>query len=378
MTFQHHSHNMEYYAEPLVFASAPALPRMLASRIESVEVPLGHNKPNSNNTASRHLNWLWLIPVFHFGIGGLLSLNVAMAQSTIPMMADKEATDKAVILRMLVQEDAHNPYMNAAHQSEAFMTLPEATIDVPVDASNDGLVASVESDTVLSEDLRRLTASLQDNKNVDYHADQPRAQTGGDLETSASVNQPNEFVVGQSNNNNELLRAFEDTDINRMEYKVVQKQLPIIDYITKKQTPEKTAKAPNAKKNSANSGFSLRNPLAHMRVSSHFGPRWGRMHDGTDLAMNHGAPIMSAEAGKVIYSGWKGGYGLLVIVDHGNGIKTKYGHCSTALVKEGQRVERGQKIALVGSTGHSTGPHLHFEVVKNDVAMNPLSHLNQA
>jgi murein DD-endopeptidase MepM/ murein hydrolase activator NlpD len=110
-------------------------------------------------------------------------------------------------------------------------------------------------------------------------------------------------------------------------------------------------------------------------VTSGFGLRWGRMHEGIDIAAPMGTPIWAAAAGTVIHSGWLGGYGYLVVVDHGNGLSTAYGHASALLVAVGQEVSQGETIALVGSTGHSNGPHLHFEVRVNGVAVDPLLYL---
>lgn len=107
-------------------------------------------------------------------------------------------------------------------------------------------------------------------------------------------------------------------------------------------------------------------------VTSFFGMRNGRPHEGLDIAANTGTPIVAARAGKVTFAGHKGTYGLAVIVDHGGGLSTLYAHCSRVLVKPGQNVKNGQEIALVGNTGHSTGPHLHLEVRQNDVPYDPL------
>jgi murein DD-endopeptidase MepM/ murein hydrolase activator NlpD len=110
-------------------------------------------------------------------------------------------------------------------------------------------------------------------------------------------------------------------------------------------------------------------------VVSGFGMRWGRMHEGIDIGCAYGTPNRAAASGTVIYAGWLGGYGNLVVVDHGNGLSTAYGHASSILVAVGQSVSQGQTVSLVGSTGDATGPHLHFEVRVNGVAVDPFPYL---
>lgn len=110
-------------------------------------------------------------------------------------------------------------------------------------------------------------------------------------------------------------------------------------------------------------------------ITSYFGRRWGRMHEGVDIGAPTGTPIHAADAGKVVYSGWMSGYGKVIMIEHGNGYRTVYGHASKLYVSEGTRVSKGQLIAAVGSTGRSTGPHLHFEVRKNGVPQNPLKYI---
>lgn len=121
--------------------------------------------------------------------------------------------------------------------------------------------------------------------------------------------------------------------------------------------------------------LALTNPVPGAVLSSRFGLRWGRMHEGIDLAVPMGTPIHASESGKITYSGWASGYGNFLIVDHGSGVSTRYGHASKLLVRNGQKVKKGQVIALAGSTGHSTGPHLHFEVVHQGEHFNPLNYL---
>jgi len=100
-----------------------------------------------------------------------------------------------------------------------------------------------------------------------------------------------------------------------------------------------------------------------------------RFHSGMDFGAEYGSPIRAADRGTVIFAGWYGGYGNTVIIDHGNGIITLYGHSSQLYVVEGQVVKRGQAIAAVGSTGLSTGPHLHFEVRHNGEPIDPVPYL---
>ena len=110
-------------------------------------------------------------------------------------------------------------------------------------------------------------------------------------------------------------------------------------------------------------------------VTSPFGWRWGRLHEGIDIAVPSGTPVHAAAAGTVIYAGWMGGYGNLVVIDHGGGVATAYGHNTSVAVALGQQVEQGQVIAYSGSTGHSTGPHVHFEVRVGGAARDPLGYL---
>lgn len=110
-------------------------------------------------------------------------------------------------------------------------------------------------------------------------------------------------------------------------------------------------------------------------LSSRFGTRWGRMHYGIDIAAPYGTKIRASDGGKVISAGWDGALGYVVRIDHGQNRVTVYGHCSKLMVKTGDKVYQDQHIANVGSTGRSTGPHVHFEVRINGVAKNPLNYL---
>jgi murein DD-endopeptidase MepM/ murein hydrolase activator NlpD len=99
-----------------------------------------------------------------------------------------------------------------------------------------------------------------------------------------------------------------------------------------------------------------------------------RMHTGVDISASYGTPIKAADKGLVVYAGWRGGYGKCVIIDHGSGIATLYAHMSSISVSSGEIVRRGEVVGAVGSTGLSTGPHLHFEVRRNGCPVDPLSY----
>jgi murein DD-endopeptidase MepM/ murein hydrolase activator NlpD len=110
--------------------------------------------------------------------------------------------------------------------------------------------------------------------------------------------------------------------------------------------------------------------------TSGFGWRWGRMHKGIDIANNTGTPILAARDGVVAFAGWSGAYGYLVEISHADGDSTRYAHNSRLLVRKGQMIRQGSRISLMGSTGRSTGPHLHFEIRRaGGAALNPLSKL---
>ena len=124
-------------------------------------------------------------------------------------------------------------------------------------------------------------------------------------------------------------------------------------------------------------GISLARPVSGI-ISSRFGARSSirsSAHTGLDIATSTGIPVLAAASGTVTFSGRKGSYGNLLVITHSNGVQTYYGHCSKLYVSAGTTVTQGQTVAAVGSTGNSTGPHLHFEIRVNGVAYNPQNYL---
>ena len=120
-------------------------------------------------------------------------------------------------------------------------------------------------------------------------------------------------------------------------------------------------------------GVSLKRPISGT-ISSRFGSRSSvrsSIHTGLDIAARLGTPIKAAAGGTVVHAGWKGSLGKLIVISHGNGVQTYYAHCNSIGVSVGQKISQGEVIGKVGSTGNSTGPHLHLEIRVNGVAYNP-------
>ena len=127
----------------------------------------------------------------------------------------------------------------------------------------------------------------------------------------------------------------------------------------------------------ASIGISLIRPVSGT-ITSRFGVRSNirsSSHTGLDIAAPTGTPVKAAASGTVTFSGWKGSYGNMLVISHGNGVQTYYGHCSKLYAKNGQTVSQGDVVASVGSTGNSTGPHLHLEIRVNGTAYNPQNYI---
>jgi murein DD-endopeptidase MepM/ murein hydrolase activator NlpD len=139
-----------------------------------------------------------------------------------------------------------------------------------------------------------------------------------------------------------------------------------------------TAPPPAAAVTDSGSPPALRWPLTtiHVLIGSPFGARWGKPHEGIDLPAPVGTPVFAAADGRVVYAGAGiRGYGNLIVLKHAGDLLTAYAHNSVLLVSQGQSVRSGDRIALVGQSGHATGPHLHFEVRRGQIPRDPMSYL---
>ncbi len=183
-------------------------------------------------------------------------------------------------------------------------------------------------------------------------------------------------VVQQAGKDGEKIVTYNYVEKNGS---VIEKQVVKEDILTQ---PEKQviAKGPNratvyvGTSRGSGSVSGLIWPLSG-RINSYYGYRWGSLHTGIDIDGVTGQPYVAAASGKVVSAGWNGGYGYAILIDHGNGVATRYAHSSKLQVSAGQSVNKGQTIGLVGSTGRSSGSHLHFEILINGSSVNPLNYL---
>lgn len=194
-------------------------------------------------------------------------------------------------------------------------------------------------------------------------------------EAESAVNQLKE----KNSNNKDKLGIIEKYATEQAEYANVEKV--VSDLYEKKVVKKVTSTAvaatgTNTSNKVVNLGISLIRPVSGV-VTSRFGSRWGSSHKGIDIGAPKGTTIYAAASGTVTVSqyGYGGGYGNYLMISHGNGIQTLYGHCTSLLVSAGTYVAQGQPIATVGSTGRSTGNHLHLEIRVNGVAQNPQNYL---
>lgn len=185
--------------------------------------------------------------------------------------------------------------------------------------------------------------------------------------------------------NKDNLTIIEKYETNKQEFTAVEtcvanlyQEKPKV--VVKKQTSSGyavPAKGVNNSNKKVDLGISIIKPVSGV-LTSRFGSRWGSSHKGIDIGASKGTPVKAVASGTVTVSsnGYNGGYGNYIIISHGNGIQTVYGHCSKLYVSVGQKVTQGQTIAGVGNTGRSTGNHLHLEIRVNGVAQNPLNYVS--
>lgn len=184
-------------------------------------------------------------------------------------------------------------------------------------------------------------------------------------------------LKSKNSNNKDKLTIIEKYETELKEFTDVEKC--VADLYVKKVVVQSYAVAAtgmNTSSQKINLGISLIRPVSGT-VTSRFGSRWGRSHKGIDIGAPKGTPIKAVASGTVTVAqyGYSGGYGNYVMISHGNGVQTLYGHCNSLNVSVGEQVSQGQFIAFVGNTGNSFGNHLHLEIRVNGVAQNPQNYL---
>lgn len=200
------------------------------------------------------------------------------------------------------------------------------------------------------------------------------------VSTFAEAEQAINELKEKNSNNKDKLGIVEKYATEQAEYVTAEKVVAdLYEKKVVKKTTSSTAVAATGTNTSSkvvNLGISLIRPVSGT-VTSRFGARWGRSHKGVDIGAPKGTVIKAAASGTVTVAqyGYSGGYGNYVMISHGNGIQTLYGHCTSLLVSAGTYVTQGQAIATVGNTGNSQGNHLHLEIRVNGVAQNPQNYL---
>jgi len=200
------------------------------------------------------------------------------------------------------------------------------------------------------------------------------------VSTFAEAEQAINDLKEKNSNNKDKLGIIEKYSTEQAEYVTTEKVVAdLYEKKVVKKTTSSTAVAATGTNTSGkvvNLGISLIRPVSGT-VTSRFGARWGRSHKGIDIGAPKGTVIKAAASGTVTVAqyGYSGGYGNYVMISHGNGIQTLYGHCTSLLVSAGTYVTQGQAIATVGNTGNSQGNHLHLEIRVNGVAQNPQNYV---
>ncbi|WP_052447562.1 M23 family metallopeptidase [Clostridium polynesiense] len=226
-----------------------------------------------------------------------------------------------------------------------------------------------ELDTMEGALNKLLAASKNDNLNLEIDTLEKYTE---EISPKVTIKSSNELNVGESKTQQgeNGSKEIEKKTLYINDKKV--KEIIIKETITKQ--PKETIILQGSRLTEEKLSAVLAKP-SRGSVTSFYGMRWGKMHKGTDFAGKIGDPITAALDGRVKEARFEPTYGNMVILSHGNGIETLYGHCSSLKVKEGQRVNKGDIIAEVGNTGRSTGPHLHFEVRINGIAKDSLKYI---
>ncbi len=349
---------------------------------------------DNSDTVVNKLAYMTDIEVDAYGIyedGSLVSIveSEAVAQRTInAAKAIQSKTDEGMklvsskFLKPITVEPLTVMLTSVQTQSSAqIMATKGGTFNIYHIVDNDETIGSiakrftVENSQVCDPDSGKAIASINPGDKVlikkDVEPIKVRIVEGGTMSEVVPYKKviqktkklyKGDSTVKQQGKNGKQVITGKITKVNGKETKRDITKTEIITKVQNKIVLVGTAKRP---KTAPTGVFGM--PIRNYTLTSRVGARWGRIHQGLDLAAPVGTPIYASDGGTVIVSGWQAGYGNVIYIDHGNGRETRYGHCSQLLVPNGTKVYKGQEIALCGSTGNSTGPHLHFEIRYNGV-----------
>ena len=279
-------------------------------------------------------------------------------------------------------------YVNAAQIKDkdtayADMTTKNAEASIYVVEPGDALSVIAEKNNLTVDDIKALNPQIESDDDI-YYDDRLNITV-----PKAAIQVLVEKQETYKENYNEDVVYQDDDSMYIGETEVVQEGTPgshvVTDLVTYKDDVEsdrkelqetvEVAAVAEVVKRGTKSKPTYMYPVTNWNLTSNFGYRWGRLHAGADVGVPIGTTVRASRAGQVITAGWVGGYGNCVIIDHGDGVSTRYGHLSEVTVSVGQYVDQGQQVALSGNTGRSTGPHLHFEIRINGEAVDPLPYL---
>lgn len=289
-----------------------------------------------------------------------LSQSIAELDKSIEA-SEKEYNEKMELLKTrlrVMYENSDFTYIDALAESKSVVDFLERLELISTISKKDKEI--IESVKQVKRDISfKKQLAVGEKKEVQVKADES-------LETINNLTATRANLDNQIKEINARLKKLEEE-----EDKLVKQSNALVNQIK------------NLQKKGAYAGGSMTWPCpSSSTISSYYGNRLHpilkkyKMHTGIDISAKQGASIVAANKGTVIMAGWQSGYGYTVVVDHGGGITTLYAHCSKLLVSVGQSVNAGETIAKVGSTGMSTGPHLHFEVRKNGATTNPLNYVS--